>query len=101
MKILILSHFDAKFGPKIFLISPESSDEKEFDQIPSLMDLYSEGYFMHVFGDYKSANYIFNIPSERGRGKVETLLISIVVDTNSDINLELSKEFLEGYVSEF
>ncbi len=101
MKVLILSHFDAKFGPNIFLISPEASDKKEFDQIPSLMDLYSEGYFMHVFGDYKSANYIFNIPSERGRGKVETLLISIVVDMNSDINIELSKELLKGYVNEF
>ncbi|MFX1275800.1 MAG: PAS domain S-box protein [Promethearchaeota archaeon] len=101
MKVLLLSHFNAKFGPLIFMMAPETSNKEEFDQIPSLMDLYSEGYFMHVFGDFKSANYIFNIPSERGRGKVETLLISIVVDMDSDINLEMSKELLEGFVSEF
>ncbi|MBN1800755.1 MAG: PAS domain S-box protein [Candidatus Lokiarchaeota archaeon] len=101
MKVLILSRFDPKMGPKIYLKAPRDINDQEFDQIPALMDLYDEGFFIHIFGSYKSANCIFNIPSKHSRGQVETLLISFVVDINSHINFELSKELLEGFESEF
>ncbi|MFX1236299.1 MAG: PAS domain S-box protein, partial [Promethearchaeota archaeon] len=101
MKILILSRFDPKIGPRIFLKVPENIDEQDFDQIPALMDLYDEGFFIHIFGSFKSANFIFNIPSKRGRGHIENLLISFVMDVNSHINFELCKELLEGFQNGF
>lgn len=101
MKVLILSRFDPKMGPKIFLKAPEDIEDQEFDQIPALMDLYDEGFFIHIFGSYKSANCIFNIPSKHSRGLVETLLVSFVLDINSHVNFELSKELLKGFESEF
>ena len=64
------------------------------------MDLYNEGFFIHTFGNYKSANYIFNIPSKGARGSIEMLLISIIFDINSNINYDLSKELLEGFERE-
>ncbi|MFW9874031.1 MAG: ADP-ribosylation factor-like protein, partial [Candidatus Thorarchaeota archaeon] len=101
MKIIILSHFDPRFGPKIMLQAPDSLKESDFNSLPALMDLYSEGFFIHTFGNYKSANYIFNIFSKGARGRTEMLLISIVFDINNNINYDLSKELLEGFVREF
>ncbi|MFX0083411.1 MAG: PAS domain S-box protein [Candidatus Hodarchaeota archaeon] len=101
MKIIILSHFNPRFGPKILLKAPESLKENDFDSLPALMDLYNEGFFIHTFGNYKSANYIFNIFSKKARGMTEMLLISIVFDVNNNINYNLSKELLEGFVREF
>ncbi|MFW9882325.1 MAG: ADP-ribosylation factor family protein, partial [Candidatus Thorarchaeota archaeon] len=101
MKIIILSHFDPRFGPKILLQAPESLKKSDFDSLPALMDLYNEGFFIHTFGNYKSANYIFNIFSKEARGRTEMLLISIVFDINNNINFNLTKELLEGFVREF
>ncbi|MFX1329305.1 MAG: PAS domain S-box protein [Promethearchaeota archaeon] len=100
MKIIILSYFHERYGPKILLKSPESLNEGEFHHLPALMDLYNEGFFIHTFGGYKSANYIFNIPNEDARGSIELLLISIIFDINSNINNDLSKELLEGFEKE-
>ena len=100
LKIIILSYFHQRYGPKILLKSPESLNENEFSHLPALMDLYNEGFFIHTFGGYKSANYIFNIPNEEARGSMEMLLISIIFDINSNINNDLSKELLEGFEKE-
>jgi small GTP-binding protein len=97
LKILILSHFHEKIGPKIVLTAPESHEDINLDQIPSLMDLYDDGFFVHMFGNFKSANFIFEIPSQHGRGKIEMLLITILIDVDSYINFDLSKELLEGF----
>ena len=100
LKIIILSYFHPRYGPKILLKAPESLKKSDFHYLPALMDLYNEGFFIHTFGNYKSANYIFNIPSERARGSIEMLLISIIFDINSNINYDLSKELLESFERE-
>ncbi len=64
------------------------------------MDLYEEGFFVHIFGDIKSANLIFEIPSAVARGTKETLQISIVSDISSQIHLGLAKELLETFEKE-
>lgn len=97
MKVLVLSHFDPLYGPNVVLKAPKSIEDVELEQIPALMDLYDEGFFVHMFGNFKSANYIFDIPSEFARGKNEMLLISILVDIDSQINFNLSKKLLEGF----
>jgi PAS domain S-box-containing protein/small GTP-binding protein len=101
VKIIILSHFHPTYGPKILLKAPESLNEDDFHHLPGLMDLYNEGFFIHTFGGYRSANYIFNIPNKGARGSIEMLLISIIFDIKTNINNNLSKELLEGFVREF
>ncbi len=102
MRILALSYFDLFYGPKILLKTPKSIViENELEQITSLMDIYDEGFYIHIFGSFKSANLIFEIPSEYGRGKRELLLISLIIDISTNINFDLSKELLEGFEKEF
>ena len=65
------------------------------------MDLYDEGFFIHMFGSFKSANLIFEIPSVYGRGNRELLMLSIVIDISSSINFDLLKELLVSFETEF
>lgn len=99
MKILVLSHFDFQYGPQVILKAPKSLDDEELENIPALMDLYEKGFFTHMFGKFKSANLIFEIPSKYARGTQELLLISYLIDVNSDINLNVTKELLKKFAA--
>ncbi|MFX0101372.1 MAG: hypothetical protein ACFFCS_17490, partial [Candidatus Hodarchaeota archaeon] len=63
------------------------------------MSLYKEGFFIHEFGGFKSANLMFNIPSEYARGKEEMLMISLIT-TSGQVNPKMSREFLESFKDE-
>ena len=65
------------------------------------MDMYEENFFIHITGKIKSANFVFEIANPYSRGKTELLHISIVLDINSEIDLNLARELLEGFVNEF
>ncbi|MFX1410942.1 MAG: PAS domain S-box protein [Promethearchaeota archaeon] len=80
---------------------PETLQREDIKQVPFLTDLYEGGFFKHTFGTFKTANLIFDIPSEFSRTKKERLLISLVIDSKSTINTALAQEFLEGFVEEF
>ncbi len=43
------------------------------------MDFYEKGFFVHEFGELKTANLIFTIPNPNARGSEEVLMVSIVV----------------------
>jgi PAS domain S-box-containing protein/small GTP-binding protein len=73
----------------------------DIKQVPLLIDLYENGFFKHAFGTFKTANLIFDIPSEYSNTEKEHLLISIVIDGKSKINSTLAEEFLKGLVEEF
>ena len=98
MEIAVLSHFHMQLGPQVFLVSPESHNFEELQEIPNLMDLYDEGFFIHITEKLKSANIIFHLPSEYARGNKETLQISLVIDAKSDINLESIRNLLEEFI---
>lgn len=98
MKILLMCYFSAIEGPKIFLSEPASLGE-EYGKIPDLMSLYKEGFFIHEFGGFKSANLIFNLPSKYARGKEEMLMVSLIA-TNDQIDPGLSREILESFKDE-
>jgi len=100
LKYLILCHFDEKIGPKIFLQIPQRIEHEEIEQIPLLMDLYDEGFFIHMFGEFKTANYIFTIPSKLARGGQETLLITIVIPEGI-LEEDIAKDLLAKFVTEF
>lgn len=100
MRVLILSYFNQILGPINFLTAPKSSEIAGIEQIPALMDFYNEGFFIHISGNIKSANLIFEIPNVKVRGYKESLQISIVIDINSKINLNLAKELLKTFAEE-
>ncbi len=79
MLIVVLSHFDAHAGPKLVFNYPKTPDYVLLDHIPLLMDFYEKGFFIHEFGDLKTANLIFTIPNPNARGSEDVLMISIVI----------------------
>jgi PAS domain S-box-containing protein/small GTP-binding protein len=101
MRILVLSHRNPFFPPSIFLQIPEKIQRDDIKQVPLLIDIYEKGFFIHTFGTFKTANLIFNVPSEYSKTGVERILISLVVDGESKIKSTLAEEFLEGLVEEF
>ncbi len=80
---------------------PETIQRDDIKQVPLLIDLYENGFFKHMFGTFKTANLIFDIPSEYSKTQKEHLLISLVIDGKSKINSALAEEFLKGLVEEF
>ncbi|MFW9999748.1 MAG: PAS domain S-box protein [Candidatus Hodarchaeota archaeon] len=80
---------------------PEAIERDDIKQVPLLIYLYENGFFKHAFGTFKTANLIFDIPSEYSNTRKERLLISLVIDGKSQINSTLAEKFLEGFVEEF
>ena len=98
---LVLSRFDPLYGPKIILKAPKSIEEKLLKEIPSLMELPTKGVFIHIFGTVKTANLFFKLPNPFARGLYESLLISIITDSKSELSLLLANELLEGFAVNF
>ena len=64
------------------------------------MDFYTKGFFIHEFGDLKSANLIFHLPSPRARGNREILMISVIT-MDQTIRMDFYEEVLENFVKLF
>ncbi|MHA1792721.1 MAG: ADP-ribosylation factor-like protein [Promethearchaeota archaeon] len=101
MKAFLLTYFDNIVGPRIFLKVPEQVNESITKNIPMLMNLYQEGFFIHEFGTFKSANLFFEISSKKARGGAEMLMATIVVSgEQGEINTRLTKTYLEKFAEE-
>ena len=79
---------------------PETIQREDINQVPLLIDIYEKGFFIHTFGTFKTANLIFNIPSEYSKTGSERLLISLVVDSDAKLKSTLVEDYLEGIVEE-
>ncbi len=97
MKLAILSYFDRLKGPRIFFLAPESTDRQNLNHIPTLMDLDESGFLIHMTEEYRSANRIFTIPNPNARGGIETLEISIVIDIETNIDLNAVRKMLTDF----
>ena len=96
---VILSIFDNLVGPKTFFKIPNSNGPVYLDHVPLLMDLFKEGFFVHEFGDLKTANLIFEIHSPIARGRKELLMFSIISYKNDyNFNLNSFQEVMEFFV---
>ena len=96
MLITILSNFDNRVGPRIMHKYPNIRTDLPLDHVPLLMDLYKEGFFIHEFGEVKTANFIFEVPSPLARGRYEVLMVSIVsIEDQYGLNLSSYRELLE------
>ena len=97
----LLSYFNQVSGPTILLKAPELENSTQMlNHIPSLMDLYNEGFFIHEYGGIRSINHIFEISSPLTRGKVELLMISLVC-FDDQYNLNSFKEILDFFIIQF
>ena len=98
----VLSHFDHRYGPKILVSVPELPSSINLEHIPSLMDLYREGFFIAEYQGVKTANLIFDIHSRFARGRKEFLMLSLVnLEGEYNLNLSSFREIMEYFVHEF
>jgi len=95
--IAVLSHFDRTFGPKVFLHAPENVKVEKLSPIADLFNLLEGKFNVHMWEKYKSANLLFDLPSYYGRGKVEMLQISVIVDINTPIKMNHMRELLREF----
>ena len=101
MLACVLSYFDSRAGPSVLFQVSELPAYLKFDHIALLMDFYGGEFFIHEFGELKTANQIFNIPSPLARGKEETLMISLVMLDEKIYDLHSFHNFLKIFVNEF
>ena len=96
MIFTVLSYFDNIIGPKIFLQFPNVNSHINLDYIPLIMDLYDQGFFIHECGELKTANLIFDIKDPIARGRINRLMISIIlIEKEYTLNLNSFKEIIE------
>ncbi|GAG84665.1 unnamed protein product, partial [marine sediment metagenome] len=104
--ILVLSRFDFRIDPKLFLSKPELHSQVFLEQIPPLMDLHISDlheerfFFTYEFSEIKTANLIFTIPSPVARGGQEILMISIIIRNDEEADLKIFQELLEQFAIE-
>jgi hypothetical protein len=81
IRAILLCQFDDRLGPVIDCSMPQLKEDvlEDFANIPRLMDnVESNEFLMHTYRNIYSANYYFEIPSEKKRGNTESLMLSIV-----------------------
>ncbi len=101
LKALTLCRFDPVLGTVIFLKTPDSMSQEELDKIPSLMAIPSEGFFIHTFETFTTANLFIKLPSSNARGRIEKFLISIIIEGDSAVDLSVGKQFLVNFANDF
>ena len=85
-----VSYFPRKIGPMVYYSYPEDAlKEEEKVRLADIMDqAFEEGFFTHRFGDLTSMNYYFEIQSDWARGNKEMLMISVIMDSVPNQNVE-------------
>jgi small GTP-binding protein len=99
---IILSFFHQISGPKILIENPKVFSEKQTSNVARLIDsAFEKGFFIHKFPDMLSANYFFEVPSSWARGRRETVLISILFNSDYKENLSIYETSLTEFVLKF
>ena len=100
MLLLLLSYFDTKIGPKLFLKVPENINNNYLKDIPRLMDIHDKGYFIYESGKLRTANLIFQIFNQNARGQKESIMISIAL-LNDKTDLKIYELLLKNFSFKF
>ena len=98
-----LSYFDTILGPETLLTVPDTPNEEIRECTNSLLNI-SEfidlKFFVYVSSaKLKTANIYTKIPSEWARGKLEMLLVSIILIEEDFSRLHLFEEVLEKIIA--
>ena len=99
----VLTYFDIRRGPTVYLSVPANSlDNELIKKIESFMDLdFGESIFeinLHET-NFKTFNHLIELPSQNSRGYVESFLLSIIADKN--YNSKKMFQFLKNVNNEF
>lgn len=81
----------------VVLKAPASLEGEILSKIPSLMDIPTQGVYMHIFGQFKTANLFFKLVSPFARGGFESFLLSLVTESSVNLTLMLANELLTGF----
>ena len=100
--IVAISYFHRKIGPIVFYSYPEGNlDNGLATRIANIMDqTVSEGFFTHSFENKNSMNYYFEIYSDWARGNHEMLMVSIIFDRQTTVEIEQNVNTLCSEFSE-
>lgn len=90
IKLIMLSYFDNKIGPKIFCSYPKiMMDIYLKEEICRFIDLNINGkYIIFVKEDIKVFNFSFEITSKLSRGGIMNLALSIIMEKNVSLETE-------------
>ncbi len=97
---LLLSYFDTVIGPEIIFSFPENISESITSKIKSVFDLDIEDQFFELTitkENLKITNIFLEIPSQWGRGNVESAMLTLV--TGIDYDSRSFQEILLDYSS--
>ncbi|MFX1237811.1 MAG: hypothetical protein ACFE8P_08840 [Promethearchaeota archaeon] len=88
--IVALSYFHRKIGPINIYTYPEMGLAQNLSlRIANIMDqTFNEGFFTHSFKNTYSMNYYFEITSEWARGSRDMLMVSVIFDQQTTIEIE-------------
>lgn len=80
----MLLYFDKIIGPSILISKPQDFIKKlskqDLIQVKSLLDAGNDGFFTHDFSpEFRTANWIFHIPSIWARGGVELVMLTVII----------------------
>ncbi|MBD3254927.1 MAG: PAS domain S-box protein [Candidatus Lokiarchaeota archaeon] len=64
------------------------------------MDIYNDGFFVHLFKNFTSINLLFKIRSEYSRNQKERLMISALFENDKKVNFDLSQDLLKNFADE-
>ncbi|OLS14250.1 MAG: ArsR family transcriptional regulator [Promethearchaeota archaeon CR_4] len=102
---LLLVHFDAMSGPRIFSAIPSQLPPEIKNLAPRFLDIpLKDTVFEFITSghpSYQFVNYPFEIPSPWARGNIETLLISAVFEQFLDIHTisPVIREIADNFLS--
>jgi len=91
--VVIISHFDSKIGPRIFLTYPEIEITEDIKGVKTAMDYKDSEGFVMVRDNIMSLNYLIAIPSPHARGRQETVLLSYIL-TETEPNEKFYKSHI-------
>ena len=102
--MLLLLYFDKIIGPNVLIAKPEdvikTLSKEELIQIKSLLDAGNDGFFTHDFSpELRTANWIFQIPSEWARGRFEIVMLTIIIQ--QEIEIKEYKQEMENFINKF
>jgi PAS domain S-box-containing protein len=100
MHSLVLSYFNTLLGPTLLLVAPKNHTFKSLQELPNLIDLQKNNFFIYNFQSVFTANQLFNLPNEKSRGKNDYFLISLILDEMIS-NFKVLEELLGDFISNF
>lgn len=89
--VTLLSYFDSKIGPCIYLTYPEIELTEDLDAIKAALDIKDSEGFMIIKDGMLVLNYMLYIASPLARGREEMLLLSYII-TETEPNEKFYKD---------